>query len=118
MSGNTIGRLFTVTSFGESHGPALGCIVDGCGCPAELIESHHLVPHGQGGPTTLENLAPLCNADHARSHAEGWTYTRGPDGHLTVNTRHGTPIPTRPRRKPDERPSPAHAPPGTLFHEN
>jgi len=30
MSGNSIGRLFTVTSFGESHGPAIGCIVDGC----------------------------------------------------------------------------------------
>lgn len=30
MSGNTIGTLFTVTSFGESHGPAIGCIVDGC----------------------------------------------------------------------------------------
>ncbi len=30
MAGNTIGKLFTVTSFGESHGPALGCIVDGC----------------------------------------------------------------------------------------
>jgi chorismate synthase len=30
MAGNTIGRLFTVTTFGESHGPALGCIVDGC----------------------------------------------------------------------------------------
>ena len=30
MAGNTIGRLFTVTSFGESHGPAIGCIVDGC----------------------------------------------------------------------------------------
>ncbi|MEN8261732.1 MAG: chorismate synthase [Pseudomonadota bacterium] len=30
MSGNTIGRLFTVTSFGESHGPAIGCVVDGC----------------------------------------------------------------------------------------
>jgi chorismate synthase len=30
VSGNSIGRLFTVTSFGESHGPALGCIVDGC----------------------------------------------------------------------------------------
>jgi chorismate synthase len=30
MAGNTIGRLFTVTSFGESHGPALGCVVDGC----------------------------------------------------------------------------------------
>jgi chorismate synthase len=30
MSGNTFGQLFTVTTFGESHGPALGCIVDGC----------------------------------------------------------------------------------------
>lgn len=30
MSGNTSGRLFSVTTFGESHGPALGCIVDGC----------------------------------------------------------------------------------------
>ena len=30
MSGNTIGKLFTVTSFGESHGKALGCIIDGC----------------------------------------------------------------------------------------
>ena len=30
MAGNTFGQLFTVTSFGESHGPALGCIVDGC----------------------------------------------------------------------------------------
>jgi chorismate synthase len=30
MSGNTIGRVFTVTTFGESHGAALGCIVDGC----------------------------------------------------------------------------------------
>lgn len=30
MSGNSIGKLFTVTSFGESHGAALGCIVDGC----------------------------------------------------------------------------------------
>jgi chorismate synthase len=30
MSGNTIGRLFTVTTCGESHGPALACIVDGC----------------------------------------------------------------------------------------
>jgi chorismate synthase len=30
MSGNTFGTLFTVTSFGESHGPAIGCVVDGC----------------------------------------------------------------------------------------
>jgi len=30
MSGNAFGKLFTVTSFGESHGPVLGCVVDGC----------------------------------------------------------------------------------------
>ncbi len=30
MSGNTFGKLFTVTTFGESHGLALGCVVDGC----------------------------------------------------------------------------------------
>jgi chorismate synthase len=30
MAGNTLGKLFTVTTFGESHGPASGCIVDGC----------------------------------------------------------------------------------------
>ncbi len=30
MSGNSFGKLFVVTSFGESHGPAIGCIVDGC----------------------------------------------------------------------------------------
>lgn len=30
MSGNTFGKLFSISTFGESHGPALGCIVDGC----------------------------------------------------------------------------------------
>ena len=39
MSGNTFGRLFTVSTFGESHGPALGCIVDGCPPGLELTEA-------------------------------------------------------------------------------
>jgi chorismate synthase len=39
MSGNTFGRLFTVTTFGESHGPALGCVVDGCPPGLELSEA-------------------------------------------------------------------------------
>ena len=39
MSGNTIGKLFTVTSYGESHGPALGWVVDGCPPGMELCES-------------------------------------------------------------------------------
>jgi chorismate synthase len=36
MSGNSFGKLFVVTGFGESHGPALGCIVDGCPPGLEL----------------------------------------------------------------------------------
>ena len=39
MSGNTFGRLFSVTTFGESHGPALGCIVDGCPPGLEVAEA-------------------------------------------------------------------------------
>lgn len=39
MSGNTYGKLFTVTTFGESHGPALGCIIDGCPPGMELTEA-------------------------------------------------------------------------------
>ena len=39
MSGNTFGTLFTVTTFGESHGKAIGCIVDGCPPGLELSEA-------------------------------------------------------------------------------
>ena len=39
MSGNSFGKLFTVTGFGESHGPAIGCIVDGCPPGLELSEA-------------------------------------------------------------------------------
>jgi len=38
MSGNSFGKLFTVTGFGESHGPAIGCIVDGCPPGLEINE--------------------------------------------------------------------------------
>ncbi|NBS82902.1 MAG: chorismate synthase, partial [Betaproteobacteria bacterium] len=43
MSGNSIGHLFTVTSFGESHGPAIGCIVDGCP-PGMLLSELDIQP--------------------------------------------------------------------------
>src|SRR5215470_7841966 len=39
MSGNSIGRLFTVTTFGESHGAAMGCVVDGCPPGLALAEA-------------------------------------------------------------------------------
>ena len=39
MSGNTLGTLFSITSFGESHGPAIGCVVDGCPPGLDLNEA-------------------------------------------------------------------------------
>ena len=43
MSGNTLGKLYCVTSFGESHGPAIGCVVDGCppGLPLTEADIQH-----------------------------------------------------------------------------
>ena len=39
MAGNTFGSLFCVTTWGESHGPALGAVVDGCPAGMELSEA-------------------------------------------------------------------------------
>ena len=39
MSGNTLGHLFAVTNFGESHGPAIGCVIDGCPPGMALCEA-------------------------------------------------------------------------------
>jgi chorismate synthase len=39
MSGNTFGTLFSVTNFGESHGPAIGCVIDGCPPGMSLCEA-------------------------------------------------------------------------------
>ncbi len=39
MSGNTFGHLYTVTNFGESHGPAIGCVIDGCPPGMSLSEA-------------------------------------------------------------------------------
>ena len=41
MSGNTFGQSFTVTSFGESHGPAIGCVIDGCPPQMALSEGRY-----------------------------------------------------------------------------
>ncbi|CAM2915137.1 chorismate synthase [Legionella steigerwaltii] len=43
MSGNTFGTLFTVTTFGESHGPAIGCVVDGCP-PGLMLQEKDIQP--------------------------------------------------------------------------
>ena len=39
MAGDTFGKLFTVTNWGESHGPAVGCVVTGCPAGLDLNEA-------------------------------------------------------------------------------
>lgn len=52
MAGNSFGQLFRVTSFGESHGPALGCVVDGCPPGLELCEADLQVDLNRRKPGT------------------------------------------------------------------
>lgn len=62
MSGNSYGKLFTLTGFGESHGPAIGCIVDGCPpgmslCEADLQGDLNRRKPGQSRHTTQRREA-------------------------------------------------------------
>lgn len=63
MSGNTLGTLFTVTSFGESHGPAIGCVVDGC--PPGLAISEADIQHDldRRKPGTSRHVTQRREAD-------------------------------------------------------
>lgn len=63
MSGNTFGSLFTVTTFGESHGPAIGCIVDGCP-PGLLLSEADIQPDlDRRRPGTSRHVTQRQEAD-------------------------------------------------------
>ncbi|MCH9699333.1 MAG: chorismate synthase [Gammaproteobacteria bacterium] len=66
MSGNTIGKLFTVTSFGESHGPALGCIVDGCPPGLTLSEEDLQTDLDRRKPGTSRHTTQRREADQVK----------------------------------------------------
>jgi chorismate synthase len=66
MSGNTFGKLFTVTSFGESHGPALGCIIDGCPPGLELTEEDLQRDLDRRKPGTSRHTTQRREADEVR----------------------------------------------------
>ncbi|HBA67209.1 MAG TPA: chorismate synthase [Methylococcaceae bacterium] len=88
MSGNTIGKLFTVTSFGESHGPALGCIVDGCPPGMALSEDDIQIDLDRRKPGTSRHTTQRREADQVRILSgvfEGKT-TGTPIGLLIENT--------------------------------
>ena len=57
-----------------------GCIIPGCGVPAETCQAHHLVDWADGGPTDLDQLALLCWAHHRQVDLHMWTVTPHPPG--------------------------------------
>ena len=88
MSGNTLGKLFTVTSFGESHGPAIGCIVDGCPPGLELSEADLQEYLDRRKPGTSRHTTQRREADEVKIQSgvfEGKT-TGTPIGLLIENT--------------------------------
>ena len=66
MSGNTIGKLFTVTTFGESHGPALGCIIDGCPSGLAVSEQDIQKDLDRRKPGTSRHTTQRREADHVK----------------------------------------------------
>jgi len=88
MSGNSFGKLFTVTTFGESHGPALGAIVDGCPPGLELSEADLQADLDRRKPGTSRHTTQRREADQVRILSgvfEGKT-TGTPIGLLIENT--------------------------------
>lgn len=88
MSGNTFGKLFTVTTFGESHGLALGCIIDGCPPGLELSEADIQGDLDRRKPGTSRHTTQRREADEVRILSgvfEGKT-TGTPIGMVIENT--------------------------------
>jgi len=63
MSGNTFGKLFSVTTFGESHGPAIGCVIDGCP-PGMVLSEADIQPElDRRKPGTSRHVTQRQEAD-------------------------------------------------------
>ncbi len=88
MSGNSIGKIFTVTGFGESHGPAIGCIVDGCPPGMLLSESDLQADLDRRKPGTSRHTTQRREQDEVQILSgvfEGKT-TGAPIGLIIYNT--------------------------------
>ncbi|MCW8919717.1 MAG: chorismate synthase [Gammaproteobacteria bacterium] len=88
MSGNSFGKLFTVTTFGESHGPALGAIVDGCPPGMPLTEADLQADLDRRKPGTSRHTTQRREADAVRilSGVFDGVTTGTPIGLLIENT--------------------------------
>ncbi|MDM8559812.1 chorismate synthase [Candidatus Parabeggiatoa sp. HSG14] len=90
MSGNSFGKLFTVTTFGESHGPAIGGIVDGCPPGLTLTEADLQIDLDRRKPGTSRHTTQRREEDKVKILSgvfEGKT-TGCPIGLLIENTDH------------------------------
>jgi chorismate synthase len=88
MSGSTLGKLFCVTSFGESHGPAIGCVVDGCPPGMALTEADLQIDLDRRKPGTSRHVTQRREEDKVEILSgvfEGKT-TGTPIGLLIRNT--------------------------------
>ncbi len=88
MSGSTLGTLFCVTSFGESHGPAIGCVVDGCPPGMALTEADIQLELDRRKPGTSRHVTQRREEDRVEILSgvfEGKT-TGTPIGLLIRNT--------------------------------
>ena len=63
MSGNTLGKLFCITSFGESHGPGIGCVVDGCPPGLALSEADIQIDLDRRKPGTSRHVTQRRESD-------------------------------------------------------
>ena len=63
MSGNSLGLAFSVTSFGESHGPAIGCVVDGCPPGLSLCEADIQIDLDRRKPGTSRHVTQRRESD-------------------------------------------------------
>ena len=88
MSHNSFGHLFRVTTWGESHGPALGCVVDGCppGLPLTEADIQVWLEKRRPGPGQVRHLPP--GAGHGRGSSSGVFEDERTGGPVTT----GTPI--------------------------
>ena len=63
MAGNTFGQAFTVTTFGESHGPAIGCVIDGCPPGMSLSEADIQIDLDRRKPGTSRHVTQRQESD-------------------------------------------------------
>ena len=90
MSGNTFGTLFAVTNFGESHGPAIGCVIDGCPPGMEPVGSRH---PARPGPAPPRHQPP-------RHPAPGRRQGRNPLGRVRRTDHRHPHLPADPQHRP------------------